>query len=140
MLKTPIRFIVIDDDEINNFYCSIIIEESAGTVQFQTISVPEKEFEYITKEYSDTENPLILFPDIYRPASSGWHFSHNFEKLDQNIKRQIKIYILSSSVDPAQRQSAEDKKYVAGYIEKPLSELNVLSILTPHRSLKQIGS
>ena len=128
-MKTSVSFIVIDDDEINNLYCKIIIEEAAGKLEIQTFDIPEKGFEYITKEYSNNEKPTVLFLDINMPTWSGWDFLDNFKKLDKNIKKQIKIYILSSSVDPADHQQAEDNENVGGYIEKPLTELIVLSIL-----------
>lgn len=132
-MKTPIRFIVIDDDKINNLYCRILIEQAVNEPDIQIFNIPEKGFEYIAKEYSKGENPTVLFLDINMPTWSGWEFLDNFEKLDKNIKKQIIIYMLSSSVDLADRQQAEDNKYVAGYIEKPLSELNVLSILEEQR-------
>ncbi|MEP6948452.1 MAG: response regulator [Ginsengibacter sp.] len=128
-MKIPVRFIVIDDDQINNLYCRIIIKQAAGELEIKTFDIPEKGFEYITKEYSNNKNPTVLFLDINMPTWSGWDFLDNFEKLDENIKKQIKIYILSSSVDPADHQQAMDNKYVVGYIEKPLSELTVLAIL-----------
>ena len=132
-MKTPIRFIVIDDDEINNLYCKIIIKHAVADSDIQIFNIPEKGFEYITKEYSNSENPTVLFLDINMPSWSGWEFLDNFEKLDKNIKRQIKIYMLSSSVDPSDHQQAEGNNYIAGYIEKPLSELKVLSILEQQR-------
>jgi hypothetical protein len=59
-MKTPIRFIVFDDDEINNFYCSIIIADAADEIEIRTSDVPEKGFEYITEEYSYSERPTVL--------------------------------------------------------------------------------
>ena len=88
-MKTSVRFIVIDDDEINNLYCRIIIEEATGKLEIQTFNIPEKGFEYITKEYSNNEKPTVLFLDINMPTWSGWEFLDNFQKLDKNIKKQI---------------------------------------------------
>ncbi len=63
------------------------------------------------------------------PTWSGWDFLDNFEKLDEKIKSQIKIYILSSSIDASDKHRARENKNVVDYIEKPLSEKTVFSML-----------
>jgi len=63
------------------------------------------------------------------PIWSGWDFLDNFEKLDDKIKKQIRIYMLSSSVDPGDEQRAGKNKNVADYIEKPLTQEIIHSIL-----------
>ena len=97
--------------------------------EIQTFNFPVKGFEYITKEYSNTDNPTVLLLDINMPTWSGWDFLDNFEKLDEKIKKQFKIYMLSSSIDTNDKQRAKENKNVVNYIEKPLSEKTVLSIL-----------
>jgi CheY-like chemotaxis protein len=136
-MKTPIRFIVVDDDAVNNLLCSLSIEEVAVNAETQLFEVAEKAFEYITNEYSGTVNPTILFLDINMPTWSGWNFLDNFEKLDDKIKKQFVIYMLSSSVDPCDKQRATENKNVVGYIEKPLSEESVRIILEKHSGFKQ---
>ncbi len=134
-MKKSIRFILIDDDMVNNFLSSIFIEEAAGKSEIQSFDNPEKGFEYIYNEYSKNENPTVLFLDINMPTSSGWDFLDKFEKLDEKIKKCFKIYMLSSSVDPADEQRARENKHVAGYVDKPLSEEIVMSILEEYNIL-----
>ena len=132
-----IRFIVIDDDPVNNFLCSAVIEVAAGGLDVQTFEVPEKGLEYIAKECLNNEYPTVLFLDINMPTWSGWDFLDNFEKLDEKIKRQIKIYILSSSIDANDKHRARENKNVVDYIEKPLAEKTVLSMLEQMGGLKK---
>jgi len=51
-----------------------------------------------------------------------------YEKFSEEVKNQISIYILSSSVDPRDKDKAEANKYIKGFISKPLEEETVLSI------------
>jgi len=129
MLHMPIRFIIIDNDPVNNLLCSLTIKDVAGEVEIQTFLFPIQAFEYIAHEYLDTEKTTVLLLDINIPTWSGWDFLDNFEKLDDLIKRQIKIYILSSSIDANDKHRARENKNVVDYIEKPLSEKTVLSML-----------
>ncbi|MEO6329103.1 MAG: response regulator [Ginsengibacter sp.] len=125
----PIRFIIIDNDPVNNLLCTLTIKEIAGDVEIKTFNLPVKGFEYIAAEYLNTENITFLLLDINMPGWSGWDFLDHFEKLDDKIMRQIKIYLLSSSIDANDKHRAKENKNVVGYIEKPLSEKNVFAML-----------
>lgn len=46
--------------------------------------------------------------------------------MDEKIKRQIKIYMISSSIDTNDKNRAKENKNVADYIEKPLSQETAL--------------
>ena len=52
-----------------------------------------------------------------------------FEKLDEKIKKRFKLYILSSSIDNDDKLRALENKNVVDYIEKPLTEEKVFSML-----------
>jgi len=134
-MKIPTRFIVIDDDLLNNMLCRVIIKRAAGESDIQTFNIPEVGFEYISTEYSNGGAPTVLFLDINMPTWSGWEFLDNFEKLDDKIKKQIKIYMLSSSLDTIDKQKASDNKYVVDYIVKPFSEKRMLEILDEQKQM-----
>ncbi|MEO5893131.1 MAG: response regulator [Ferruginibacter sp.] len=134
-MKTPIRFIIIDDDSTNNLLCGIMIEAAAGESRIDDFRHPEKGLEYIKEQYSSGTHPTILFLDINMPTCSGWEFLDLFEKLDEKIKDQFKIYMLSSSLNPGDQQRALENENVVDYLEKPLSESTVLSILNSQNGL-----
>ncbi len=125
----PIHFIIIDNDPVNNLLCSLTITDVQDAAEIQTFNFPVKGFEYLAEEYINTTNPTVLLLDINMPTWSGWDFLDNFEKLDDKIKKQIKIYILSSSIDVNDKHRASENTNVVAYIEKPLSEKTVLSML-----------
>ena len=125
----PNRFIIIDNDPVNNLLCTLTIRDVQDAAEIQTFNFPVKGFKYLAKEYANTTNPTVLLLDINMPTWSGWDFLDNFEKLDDKIKKQIKIYILSSSIDANDKQRASENKNVVDYIEKPLSEKRVYAML-----------
>lgn len=120
------RFIIIDNDAVNNLLCTLTIKDVAGKAEIKTFDTGLKAFNYIAGEYPHAETPTILLLDINMPIWSGWDFLDNFEKMDEKIKRQIKIYMISSSIDTNDKNRAKENKNVADYIEKPLSEETAL--------------
>ncbi|MBK9525604.1 MAG: response regulator [Bacteroidetes bacterium] len=115
------RFILVDDDMFNNNLCKMYIQYVYPTMEIVDFTLPERGFEYLKSEFTVGEaTPAILLLDINMPTMTGWDFLEKYEELDQRVKEQISIYILSSSVDPRDKEKADNNKYVKGYLEKPL--------------------
>ncbi len=129
-MKDISRFVVIDDDPLNNALCKMIIKLALGKMDVRTFTLPEKGFQFIKTEYAVNmnESTSIILLDLNMPIMSGWEFLERFEELDEIIKKQVKIYILSSSVDPRDRERAGKNKDVEDYIVKPLTKEIVLEI------------
>ena len=125
----PLRFIIIDNDPVNNMLCGLAIRDAVSDADILDFTSPLKAFEYIST-YNESNNGMnILLVDINMPIWSGWDFADHFEKLDEKIKKHFKIYMLSSSIDINDKQRAVENKNVADYIEKPLTEQKVSSLL-----------
>jgi len=133
-MERPTHFIVIDDDQINNMLCKYSIRQVNNELETNTFLEPEKGFEYILSNYSklDKSLPTVLLLDINMPTCSGWDFLDKFEKLDEQIKNQIKVYMLSSSVDPKDMEKAKANSNVVDYIVKPLNKEIVVKIIESH--------
>ena len=127
-MKTSFRFVVIDDDPINNALCQIAIKVAVSGAEVKTFTIPETGFEYISTEYSRNGKKAILLLDLNMPTMSGWEFLERFERLDEKIKNRLKIYVLSSSVDPRDKERAASNKNVLDYIIKPLTKEIVVTI------------
>ncbi len=128
-METTKKFIVIDEDNINNRICRMAIERVAPQSEIQTFYNAEEGFAYILKQDPDAGKPTFLFLDINMPVWSDWDFLDHFEMLDIKLKKQFLIYMLSSSVDPNDRKRASENKNVTGFIEKPLSKETLIKIL-----------
>ncbi len=123
-MNVSTRFIVIDDDEFNNKICSVTLEKIAKDANVRTFLSPVEGFEHIVSEYSgnDNDNSAILFLDINMPVMNGWEFLERFNELDTELKKRVKIYILSSSVDKRDIEKAKADKNVMHYLIKPLTK------------------
>lgn len=121
--KLPTKFIIIDDDPISNLLCRICIKSFFEATEIVTFNLPQEGFLYCSRDLeAPTEYPVVLFLDINMPVWSGWDFLKQFEKLNDNIQNQFKIYIMSSSIDDYDINRAAENKFVVDYIKKPFSK------------------
>jgi len=124
------NFIVVDDDYVNNMICRKIIKKVSPEMDVQEFLDPDTALVYIKSTYSKTDAPdAVLFLDINMPIITGWEFLEAFERFDTRVKEHLKIYMLSSSVAPGDKERAANNKNVVDYIEKPLSVEVINSIL-----------
>ena len=130
-MNLPYKLIVIDDYESNNLLCRIIIRQTLGKNQeVATFTSVTDALSFIKNSYDHTESPLktILFLDINMPDLSGWETLEILNTLDESIRRQLIVYILSSSIDPKDKARAKTQSMVKDFIEKPLTALKLEQI------------
>lgn len=125
------RFIAIDDDSVNNMISKLTIEMVSGKSEVVTFTNPAQGFDFIVNEYGGNHDQphTVLLLDINMPVMSGWEFLERFDNMKAEVKKLFKIYILSSSVDPRDKQRSYANKNVKGFLVKPLVKDNVIDIL-----------
>jgi CheY-like chemotaxis protein len=127
-MSTIQKYILVDDDPFNNIISNMEIVSALGAVDVKAFEIPEEALAFIQTEYSKGSMPTILFLDINMPTITGWEFMEEYEKFSSEIKKQISIYILSSSVDDRDKDKAGANKYIEGFLSKPLLSEVILSI------------
>ena len=116
------RFIVVDDDPLNNLVCNHIILKFSPDAEIRLFTNPEKALETVQALGDSIEKgEFVLFLDVNMPTMSGWEFLEAFESLDEKVHERFKIYILSSSIDQGDIQKAAASPFVMGYYPKPLN-------------------
>ncbi len=121
-MKTPDKFILIDDDLVNNSIFCLSIRMALGRDDAEAFHSVEKGINYIKSEHGNTGKKLhiALFLDINLPVTSGWDALEIIEALDENIKKQLTVFMLSASFDTEDKKRALKHPMVYDYIEKPL--------------------
>lgn len=130
------RFMIIDDDPINNHICSKYIDlafPGAYTISFTN---PEEALGHIHSVYALPETAeAILLLDINMPILTGWEVLDRFANFPDEIKKKFRIYILSSSIAWEDKNLADEHPLVSGFIEKPITTEQLQSLLPDLKKL-----
>jgi response regulator of citrate/malate metabolism len=124
----PKKILLIDDDEITNFFNRKLIKNSNPLLDINTVSSVKQAMDFLRKNKSDTF-PDIIFLDIFMPVKNGWDFLEEFQNEFGKDTSGINLYMLSSSIYLDDITKANDHKLVKGYITKPLSSSTLNNIL-----------
>lgn len=115
------KFIVIDDDSINNFLVNGVLKQLNPTAEVICYTDPEIALDHlIGLKREDYKNTIILL-DLNMPVLNGWDI---LDKLSEHFGDQLpenaKIYIASSSDIEKDISKSKAYKLLTGYITKPI--------------------
>lgn len=118
------KALIIDDDEVNNFICVRQIRAASFANEAEFLLSGQ---EALDKLKSDAENapenlPDIIFLDINMPIMGAWEFLQEYSPLSLTFSKEVKLFILSSSVYRKDQLRALDHDVVVDYLYKPLTK------------------
>lgn len=115
------KLILIDDEPIFHKIVQMTLKHSELSNHATYSADGEAVLDYL-EEKSEESNllPDYIFVDLYMPRFSGWDFLNRFQKIYRNLKKNINIYIVSSSIDPRDIDRSKTYPFVTTFISKPV--------------------
>ncbi len=121
-MKKIDRICIVDDDSILVYGMKLMMNEVDFCEEVLEYSNGLDAIEGLASIVNDGEPlPLIIFLDLNMPIMDGWEFLDEFIKTPNYNLDNVSIYIISSSVDPRDREKANEYEIVKGYILKPVT-------------------
>ena len=118
--------LLIDDNYIDNFVTRKILEVSNFA---ETIIIVRTAAEAIQSLRDGSVKPDVIFLDVRMPLMGGFEFLEEYATINID-KNDVKIFMLSSSLDPLDMRKSTDNKYITQFIHKPLT-IKALEELCP---------
>lgn len=121
---------IIDDDDSYRY----LFNREIRALHFvnKTLSFSDgEEAIHFFKQYHDRadEIPDVVFLDINMPIMDGWDFLQEYTKLKSSLCKPVAIYMISSSIDEADKNRAHNIKELSAYIVKPIATQELYEIL-----------
>lgn len=123
------RVFIIDDDPIHQRIAQIMISKHNLFDEYFSYTDAQKALDFLEENKKNQETlPDVILLDLNMSVIDGWDFLETFETLIKEFKKNIRVFIVSSSVD--EKDVLRSKSYVAvkGFISKPLSPDIIRSI------------
>ena len=122
---------IIDDDPITVFGIKKMLSAIEASQSIITYPNGKEAIDGIRALLEDGQGvPEIIFLDINMPIMDGWQFLEEFITLP--LKERIRINIVTSSIDPADRQNWEHYKtqthHLIDYKNKPIRRKDIIEI------------
>ncbi|MFM8914006.1 MAG: response regulator [Flammeovirgaceae bacterium] len=113
---------LVDDDSIFQFTATRLIQSAKLADKILQFENGGEAVEYLKKNAGDADKlPDHLFLDINMPFIDGWMFLADFVQLKSNLAKEIKIYMVSSSIDQRDMNRAKEYQDVREFVVKPVS-------------------
>lgn len=119
MLKIK-QICLIDDDDIFIFVLRKLLQKTGRFDQVTDVRNGHDAIEWLVGQYeADGNLPEMIFLDLNMPILDGWQFLDEVEKLP--FKDQLRIHIISSSIDPKEIEKSKEYVTVKSFVSKPVT-------------------
>lgn len=129
---------LVDDDEVSLIITRQFLKRNEGfkNAEINHFTNPELALQMVRRhvDHESTRRVWILL-DINMPVMNGWEFLDQLKEF--NHGRQVKVVMLTSSINEDDRSKADQYHSVVGFLSKPISAEKVdkfLTIIESHRS------
>lgn len=128
MIAPSTCVVLIEDDQAMNYYHQRLFVKQDFAHEVLSYHSAKEALNGIKSLQQVTL--LYIFLDLNMPQMDGWHFIEELEKLKFDSNTQIKLFVLSSSVNPNDMMKAKQNSAVTDYLSKPLSIETITNIIT----------
>lgn len=118
-MKNKITYL-IDDDKLSIRLMSMLISKNKFCEEIVSFCNAELALETLKINCNTPQTlPDVILLDLNMPILDGWQFLDEFIHLP--LKKEISIFIVTSSIDPSDIEMAKNYKMVKSYIMKPIT-------------------
>jgi CheY-like chemotaxis protein len=121
------KIFCVDDDAITLMLCKKVIERVGFAKEIITAQNGEEALAYfqdLAKELAlNPDYPKLILLDLNMPIMNGWEFLDAYQESGyQNIFKEAKFIVLSSTIDPQDVDKAKKYSAVLDFLSKPITK------------------
>lgn len=110
-------FLLIEDNLIDQIVTQQLLKKVFHAEQIIIANNGQEGIEWLNNNKNNQH--VIILLDIQMPVMNGYEFLKEFDKLSDQIKKEVQIYVLSSTLDAAEIAYIKENQYVIDLFSKP---------------------
>lgn len=121
---------VLEDTSSDLFFLRRALSKSGSDVELHEFHYAEDALHFL----KSPERPKLdlLLVDVNMPRMTGFEFADAYAALYPELRGNAPVYILSSSLDPQDKERAEAHPSISGFLEKPVAKDAIEVLLSKH--------
>lgn len=129
--------LLIDDDATMVFLTQRLFQRAGLDQTLTCFLSPVEAVAFLQQQALSDSSPYTILLDLNMPLMSGWDVLEALKPLEPHLLGRCVVYILTSSVAPADTSRAGEYALVAGLLHKPLrqDELHLLQAWRPEEGI-----
>lgn len=126
------KIYIIDDDPIHRLLMNKLFARQAVPYRLEFFENGQKAIDALQsaiKGETDKTIPDLILLDIEMPILNGWQFMDNYQTLNEAVKENIDLYMVSSSFSDEDQERVKHYPDVKNYIVKPIRLERIAELL-----------
>lgn len=116
------NIMVIDDNPIDRYIAEKTIRKHHFAENVLQMQSAMDALTYLSANEKNKSLPEVLLLDINMPEINGFEFLEKYAVLPQAIRQNITVFMLSTSLNEDDINTAEQNPFVEKFLNKPLNE------------------
>lgn len=113
---------IVDDDLVFHFIMKRLFAKTSMDVKTSYFFNGSEAITELKNSIDDDLIPDLILLDINMPVCDGWQFLEEFKKMKHVLKKEIMVYLVSSSEDVSDLDKSKTyKDEVQHYYHKPMT-------------------
>ncbi len=130
-MKSKYNFLLIDDSEFDLFVYSSIIKKNHLAESLHMFRSAKEALIYLREE-KDSLPPTVVLLDLQMSGMNGFEFMEHFSLLPDPLKKKIRLFMLSSTIDQSDIDRVDADPYILELLSKPLEIPPLLKAIEKH--------
>lgn len=124
--------LLVEDNFMTNLFNEKMLENLCIADSIVTAEDGVEALKYLERSLKNNTYPELILVDIFMPKMSGWMFLEKFNKLKFPTGKKPGVVVLTHSHESGNYDQALAIPGVIGFLNKPLTESDIMELLHQH--------